>query len=190
MDYLTIVIIIEVFLLLLIVSKLAYDARQYRHTGQLPWLARHICLEHAYAGLKLANQHDWHSPPPPHPPHQHQLSIESANATEAAASVEDDGPANLDANRSIFWKCFQKSGSSQSSSSSAVKNGVFSLQEMGAFRPRRWEKSAFVRPRVLFKGWFAGTPARPQDAHPVLVIFTASTQATGRRPKRPTTWMP
>ena len=45
-DSMTILICIEVVLLVLIVSKLSYDYRQYNRTGTLPWLARSGCLSY------------------------------------------------------------------------------------------------------------------------------------------------
>ena len=46
MDSMTILICIEVILLILVVSKLFYDYRQYNRTGALPWLARSGCLSY------------------------------------------------------------------------------------------------------------------------------------------------
>ena len=45
-DSMTILICIEVILLILVVSKLFYDYRQYNRTGALPWLARSGCLSY------------------------------------------------------------------------------------------------------------------------------------------------
>ncbi len=60
-DHMTIVIVSEVLLLVLVIGKLAYDVRQYNQTGELPWLARHICLGVSYSGIKFNGQNrDWH----------------------------------------------------------------------------------------------------------------------------------
>ena len=37
------VIVLEVALLVLVLAKLSWDCVTYRRTGQLPWLARHMC---------------------------------------------------------------------------------------------------------------------------------------------------
>ena len=43
-DYMVCIIAIEALLLVLVLSKLAFDTVNYRRTGELPWLARHCCL--------------------------------------------------------------------------------------------------------------------------------------------------
>ena len=43
-DYMVCVIAVEAILLVLVLSKLAFDCYNYRRTGQLPWLARHCCF--------------------------------------------------------------------------------------------------------------------------------------------------
>ena len=60
-DFMYILIVLELILLILIIAKIASDVRHYNTTGELPWLARHICLGFSYSGLKSANQNtDWH----------------------------------------------------------------------------------------------------------------------------------
>ena len=51
----TVLVIVEVILLVIIFSKLAYDVRNYNQTGELPWIARHICLGYSYSGMKSGN---------------------------------------------------------------------------------------------------------------------------------------
>ncbi len=36
------------------IAQLVYDVVMYKRTGELPWLARHICLGYSYAGLAKA----------------------------------------------------------------------------------------------------------------------------------------
>ena len=68
-DYLSVVVVAEIVVLVVVVSKvwgiillnystctchiaqLVYDVVMYKRTGELPWLARHICLGYSYAGL-------------------------------------------------------------------------------------------------------------------------------------------
>ena len=62
----TILIIVEIILLILVFSKLAYDVRHYNRTGELPWLARHLCLGYSYSGIKSGSgssammNNDWY----------------------------------------------------------------------------------------------------------------------------------
>ena len=50
-----ILVVVEVLLLAIILSKLSYDVLQYRRTGELPWLARHICLGYNYSNLSKSS---------------------------------------------------------------------------------------------------------------------------------------
>ena len=65
-DYMTILIVVEIILLILVFSKLAYDVRHYNRTGELPWLARHLCLGYSYSGIKSGSgssammNNDWY----------------------------------------------------------------------------------------------------------------------------------
>ena len=43
-DYMSWVIAIEIFFLLVVLTKLIFDIWHYNRTGQMPWLARHLCL--------------------------------------------------------------------------------------------------------------------------------------------------
>lgn len=43
-DYLAWVVVVEVILLVMVLSKLSYDFWNYRKTGELPWLARRTCM--------------------------------------------------------------------------------------------------------------------------------------------------
>jgi hypothetical protein len=52
-----IIIVFEVFLLAIILTKLTYDVFQYRRTGELPWLARHICLGYNYSNISKSSRH-------------------------------------------------------------------------------------------------------------------------------------
>ena len=54
-DYMAILVVVEVLLLAVILSKLSYDVLQYRRTGELPWLARHICLGYNYSNLNKSS---------------------------------------------------------------------------------------------------------------------------------------
>ncbi len=49
-DYLTVIVACEVVLLVAVLAKLAYDAWHYHKTGEMPWLARNICLGVSYSG--------------------------------------------------------------------------------------------------------------------------------------------
>lgn len=49
-DYMVVIIAIEVILLVIVLSKLAYDIWIYRRTGEMPWLAKHICI--SYVSMK------------------------------------------------------------------------------------------------------------------------------------------
>eukprot|EP00095_Tigriopus_kingsejongensis_P002858 maker-scaffold52_size450388-snap-gene-0.12 protein:Tk02858 transcript:maker-scaffold52_size450388-snap-gene-0.12-mRNA-1 annotation:"protein singed wings 2 isoform x1" len=51
-DYLLWITILEAILLVLVCSKLIYDVLQYRRTGQLPWLARALCIGCSHTGSK------------------------------------------------------------------------------------------------------------------------------------------
>eukprot|EP00094_Tigriopus_californicus_P008966 TCALIF_08641-PA protein Name:"Similar to hfw Protein halfway (Drosophila pseudoobscura pseudoobscura)" AED:0.11 eAED:0.11 QI:0/0.85/0.87/0.87/0.42/0.62/8/66/414 len=51
-DYLLWITILEAILLLLVCSKLIYDIVQYRRTGQLPWLARILCIGCSHSNSK------------------------------------------------------------------------------------------------------------------------------------------
>lgn len=51
-DYLLWITILEAILLLLVCSKLIYDIVQYRRTGQLPWLARMLCIGCSHSNSK------------------------------------------------------------------------------------------------------------------------------------------
>ena len=64
-DKMVVLVVIEVILLVIAISKLIYDIRHYNRTGELPWLARHICLEVSYSGMKSANQNHYWQPPAP-----------------------------------------------------------------------------------------------------------------------------
>ncbi|XP_040568947.1 protein singed wings 2 isoform X2 [Lepeophtheirus salmonis] len=51
-DYMWIVIVGELILLILVLSRLTYDVINYRRSGELPWLAKHMYLGCTYAGLR------------------------------------------------------------------------------------------------------------------------------------------
>lgn len=116
-DYMAVLIVIEVFLLVLIFSKLGYDVRHYNRTGELPWLARHICL-----GNSKSRQfhNDWH-------PHVSQDLMDDP---------EDQHEDSI-ADNSIFLRCFSRHSTPSSDSGGQRSNGIFSL----AFRPRRHTNS-------------------------------------------------
>ena len=50
-DYYALLIVVEAGLIVVVVSKLAYDWATYKRTGEMPWLARHICLGYSYSSL-------------------------------------------------------------------------------------------------------------------------------------------
>lgn len=126
-DYMVILIVVEVLLLTLILSKLSYDIWQYRRTGELPWLARHICLGYSYSGIK--STHSCRD--------EQQHNCVEGERPEGLANGQPD---NKGGNGFVaFLRCFHtKSRSLQSvSNNSSQRNGLFSLQDMVAFRPRR-----------------------------------------------------
>ena len=49
-DYMLILAVAEAVLLVGVVANLAYDAWHYHKTGEMPWLARNICLGLSYSG--------------------------------------------------------------------------------------------------------------------------------------------
>ena len=56
LDLMTGLVVAELFLLTLVLSKLAYDVWHYQRTGEMPWLARNICLGYSYAGIQTRDQ--------------------------------------------------------------------------------------------------------------------------------------
>ena len=49
----TILVVVEAVLLVLVLSKLLYDYRQYHRTGELPWLARSVCCSACSVGYDI-----------------------------------------------------------------------------------------------------------------------------------------
>lgn len=137
-DHMTILIVFEVILLILIVAKLGYDVRHYNQTGELPWLARHICLGFSYSGLKIANQNsgDW-QPADNYADNTRILPSSKRPVVPKAAVVTNNADQNESTVETLFSKCLGKKESMRSTTSS---KDAFGLQEQ--FRPRRHTTSA------------------------------------------------
>ena len=56
MDLMIWLVVAELILIVLVLSKLAYDVWHYQRTGEMPWLARNICLGYSYAGIQSRDQ--------------------------------------------------------------------------------------------------------------------------------------
>lgn len=46
----SVLVVVEVVLLVIVLAKLAFDVWHYHKTGEMPWLARNICLGLSYSG--------------------------------------------------------------------------------------------------------------------------------------------
>merc|ERR550519_1001540 len=58
-NWLHILIVAEVVLLAVVVLKLCYDVLQYRRTGHLPWVARHLCCSSLSSNRWTRSSHWW-----------------------------------------------------------------------------------------------------------------------------------
>merc|ERR1719510_634392 len=120
-DVMSIVVVIEVILLILLFSKFAYDVRHYNQTGELPWLARHLCL--GYSGIKSGKQqNEWYQDENPYNINEDQIS-NSANDSRRYGF-------------GLVLRCFYRTTSSLNSSESSGR-----LNPVSSFRPRRHTNS-------------------------------------------------
>ena len=139
-DYMAILVVFEVILLAIILSKLSYDVLQYRRTGELPWLARHICLGYSYTNINKPNNNDRHS----------QTVDRKRNGTTLAddtvqfVDTNSESPTSL-SDRMTSVKCltdcfrcvgFCNESEAGSSSNNLDKNSTKS-RDIVMFRPRR-----------------------------------------------------
>jgi hypothetical protein len=126
-DYMVIVIVVEVILLIIIVFKLAYDVQHYNKTGELPWLARHICLGYSYSGIKSGKTYS----------NENNQNVDWNNHVDEQGGCKDDDMEQ----GNLFLRCFYKSRSIKSESTQSRNGGLFGLQDSVTFRPRRHTNS-------------------------------------------------
>ena len=115
-DYMVCIIVTEAVLLVLVLSKLAYDVWHYHNTGELPWLARHTCMGVSYDGIK----------------DQGRVSSRDGGGSSEEV-VEDDSSCFKN-----FCKKSEVAAQDPDRMGKKKSNGLqFSLQDLVAFRPRR-----------------------------------------------------
>ena len=137
-----ILVVFEVVLLAIILSKLSYDVLQYRRTGELPWLARHICLGYSYANINKPNSGRHH---------------QTVDRKRTGTTLDDDAVQFVDNNSEsptslsdrsqspsvvrCLTDCFRcvgfYNGSESGSSSNNLDKNSTKSRDIVMFRPRR-----------------------------------------------------
>lgn len=139
-DYMTILVVFEVVLLFIILSKLTYDVVQYRRNGELPWLARHICLGYNYANINKTNNRSSSNSS------RKRNGISGLTTDDDAVQFVDNGsdsPTHLSDDdgfhlRRCVTDCFRCAGRfDRASSSNLDKGSNRSHKDIVMFRPRR-----------------------------------------------------
>ena len=138
-DYMAILVVFEVVLLALILTKLTYDVWQYRRTGELPWLARHICLGYNYANINKTNNRNSNNS------NRKRNGVGGLTPDDDAVQFVDNGsesPTHL-SDDSVFnlqcvVDCFRCANRFERTSSSNLDKGSNrSHKDIVMFRPRR-----------------------------------------------------